>query len=204
MDRLAPLHELQPRPGNPRKHPERQLSMYVEILRAHGWRRPIVVSKNSGFIVSGEGAFLAARRAGLVSAPVEFQDFPDESSELAALLADNRLFELGSTNHDLLAEIFRQIGPDAVTGYSADAVEKLLGELAPEPKYPICARLNERHDFVLIYCDSETDFQFLKNLCGVRSEQSFKNSTVGEGRAVAFPNFIKAIHANLHTLSQAG
>ena len=199
---MVPLHEINPRPGNPRKHPERQLSMYVEILRSHGWRRPIVVSENSGFIVAGEGAWLAAKRAGLLEAPVEIQKFETESDELSALLADNRLFELGSTNKDLLAEILRQVGDSTVTGYGPDELAKLLKEVAQDPQYPITARLNERHDYVLIFTDSETDFQFLKNLCGVQTERSFKNTTIGEGRAVPFARFLEALRENLHSIAQ--
>jgi hypothetical protein len=78
-----------------------------------------------------------------------------------------------------------------------------LKTFSPQAEFPIAAQLNERHDYVVIATDSETDWQFLKNLAGVRTERSFKNSDIGEGRVVPFARFLQSLRENLHSIPQA-
>jgi len=97
--------ELIPHPQNPKRHSERKLKLYAKII-AKGWRRPIVVSNLSGFVISGHGARLAAIDLGLKQVPVDRQDFESVEAEKAAMLADNWLAEsLAEYDQNLLAEI---------------------------------------------------------------------------------------------------
>ncbi|HVT74565.1 MAG TPA: hypothetical protein VHD61_15635 [Lacunisphaera sp.] len=202
FSRLCPVGELKPHPSNTTKHPPKQLAVYVELLRTAGWRRPITVSTRSGYIVRGHGARLAALEMGSVEVPVEFQDYPSEAAELADLVADNRLPELAQTDKQMLAKVLAQIGSaDVITGYDPEFIKNLLGAAAPEPQYPITARLNERHDYVVIVVDSETDWQFLTQLVGVQMERSYKNSIVGQGRVIPFARFIHSLRANSHSIT---
>jgi hypothetical protein len=82
-------------------------------------------------------------------------------------------------------------------------IADLLAQLAPAAQFPIAAKLNERHDYILIVVDNETDWQFLKNLAGVRTERSFKNNMIGEGRVVPFPRFLESLRENLHSIPPA-
>ena len=86
---IVPLHELKARPDNCNVHPDSQLVLYAAAIKARGWREAITVSKRSGFIVSGAGALLAARKLGVDAAPVEFQDYATDEEELADLVAHN-------------------------------------------------------------------------------------------------------------------
>jgi hypothetical protein len=200
-DALVPIDQIVARPGNPKKHPPKQVEIYASVLVANGWRRPVTLSRQSGYIVRGHGAILAARRLGLAQVPVEYQDYGSEAEELADLVADNRLAELGQTDKDLLQDIFAQIGADAATGYTLEEVAALAKTVLAEPEYPITARLNERHDYLVIAVDNETDWQFLKNLAGVRTERSYKNTTLGEGRVVPFTRFLESLRENLHSIT---
>jgi len=200
---MVPIGDLRLNPANPNKHPGRQLELYAAAIRAHGWRDSVTVSKLSGLVVRGHGAILAARLIGAAAIPVEFQDYASAEEELADLLADNRLGDLSTTDPDLLKEALQKLPQFAITGYSATEIADLLKELAPPPEYPITAQLNERHDYVLIVVDNETDWQFLKNLAGVRTERSFKNATIGEGRVVPFQRFLESLRENLHSISPA-
>ena len=176
-------------------------------MKAHGWRRPITVSERSGYIVRGHGALLAARQLGLAEVPVEIQRYPSEAAELADLVADNRVADFATVDNDALAAVLSKIaaeqGSGVVTGYDPEELAALLAEAAPEPQYPIVARLNERHDYVVITVDSATDWQFLKQLVGVRTERSFKNASVGEGRVVPFSRFLESLRENLHSIPSA-
>ncbi len=204
--RLVSIHELKPRPGNPNEHPESQIILYAAAIQARGWREAITVSNLSGFIVAGHGALLAARKLGVDVVPVEFQDYGGEDEELADLLAHNRLPELSRTDKDLLTPILQRLAPGGFAlsaGYGAEVIAKLLAEVAPAAHYPLVAKLNEAHHLLCIPVDSETDWQFLKNLVGARVEQSFKNTTVGESHVVPFARFIHELRMNLGSLSPA-
>jgi hypothetical protein len=60
FSRLVPVGELKPNPRNPAVHPNQQLDLYVKVIAHQGWRRAVVVSNQSGFIVTGHGAVEAA------------------------------------------------------------------------------------------------------------------------------------------------
>jgi ParB-like chromosome segregation protein Spo0J len=200
---MVPLGDLKPNPANPNKHPAKQLELYAAAIRAHGWRESVTVSKLSGLVVRGHGALLAACLIGAATVPVEHQDYSSPEEELADLLADNRLAHLATTDADLLKAALQNLTPAAITGYSSTEIADLLAELAPPPEFPITAKLNERHDYVLIVVDNETDWQFLKNLAGVRTERSFKNDSIGEGRVVLFPRFLESLRENMHSIPPA-
>jgi hypothetical protein len=170
---MVSIEDLKPNPANPNKHPAKQLEFYAAAIRAHGWRSSVTVSKLSGLVVRGHGALLAARMIGAAQIPVEYQDYHSPEEELADLLADNRLAHLSATDSDLLKAALRDLSPAAITGYSATEIADLLAELAPPPEFPIAAKLNERHDYVLIVVDNETDWAFLKNLAGVPHRAQF-------------------------------
>jgi hypothetical protein len=52
-DKLERTAKLRPNPRNPNKHPPAQRGLYARILHHQGWRKSIVVSSQSGFIVTG-------------------------------------------------------------------------------------------------------------------------------------------------------
>ena len=205
---MASIHVLKPHPLNPNTHPAKQLAIYAQVIAATGWREPVTVSRRSGFIVSGHGAVEAARLIPTELIPIEYQEYASEAEEVADLLAHNRLAELSKTDADLLKlalEKTRGVGiMPVVTGYAPDFFAKLLKTIAPAPQYPIVARLNEAHHLLCIPVDSETDWQFLKNIAGVRTEASYKNATFGETHVIPFARFLSIIRENLHSIAQAG
>jgi hypothetical protein len=200
---MVRLADLRPNPANPNKHPAKQLEIYAAAIRAHGWRESVTVSKLSGMVVRGHGALLAARLVGADQVPVEYQDYSSPAEELADLLADNRIAQLAAVDSDLLKAALKDLPAIAITGYTSSEITDLLAELAPAPEYPITARLNERHDYLVVTVDNETDWQFLKNLAGVRTERSFKNNVIGEGRVIPFPRFLESLRENLHSIPPA-
>lgn len=88
---LVDVGLLKPHPKNPNKHPADQIKRLAEILQFQGWRAPIVVSNQSGFIVAGHGRLMAAQSLGLKKVPVQYQDFDDESQEFSHMSADNSI-----------------------------------------------------------------------------------------------------------------
>ena len=122
-----PTEDLKPNPQNPNQHPEEQLRVYAKIIRHQGWRKPVVVSNQSGLIVTGHGAWLTAKAEGWKFIPVDYQDFKSPEDELDHLLADNHLPQLASMNEAQLAAILE-------SGERQDRDIELAGILQEEPK----------------------------------------------------------------------
>lgn len=104
-DKLVRVSDLKAHPRNPNKHPAEQLRLFGKIIRANGWRRPIVVSKRSKSIVKGHGAWLTAQREGFAVVPVNYQDYPSAEAELQDLLADNELARLAQGDEEQLQKV---------------------------------------------------------------------------------------------------
>lgn len=100
---------LLPRKDNPNEHDERQLELIEKILRHQGWRAPIVVSKNSGFVVCGHGRLAAALAMKLTEVPVDEQEFENEADEYAHMIADNRLASMAELNYERVGDILRDL-----------------------------------------------------------------------------------------------
>lgn len=126
---LVDIEKLVPNPKNPNKHSEKQIALLAKIIKAQGWRSPIVVSKRSGFIVKGHARLEAARLLKLESVPVDYQDYENEATEYADLLADNRIAELAEPDNDEIAALIKELDGKIdldLTGFDSDALEEIL------------------------------------------------------------------------------
>jgi hypothetical protein len=111
-DRLVAISDLKHHPKNRNNHTHQQEERLAEILKYQGWRYPIKVSNQSGFITSGHGRLLAAQRNEWTEVPVSFQDYESEEQEYADLIADNAIaawseLDLATINCDIA-----DLGPD--------------------------------------------------------------------------------------------
>ena len=59
-DEIVDIMKVVPNPRNPNMHTQRQIEILAQVIKAQGWRKPITVSKRSGFVVSGHGRLQAA------------------------------------------------------------------------------------------------------------------------------------------------
>lgn len=59
--KLVPIDKLKPNPLNRNSHPKNQIKRLEKIIKAQGFRSPIVVSNRSGLIVAGHGRLQAAK-----------------------------------------------------------------------------------------------------------------------------------------------
>jgi len=105
------IKKLKPHPKNRNKHPKEQIDRLAKILMYQGFRKPIVVSNQSGFIVEGHGRVEAAKFNKWTTVPVSYQDFEDETQEYAHLTADNAIalwaeLDMSGINADTL-----ELGP---------------------------------------------------------------------------------------------
>lgn len=130
FDKMVDTHKLIPNPQNPNTHPEEQIQQLAEIIQVTGWRAPITVSKRSGYIVKGHGRLMAAELLGCEKVPVDYQDYENDSLELADLMADNRIAELSKINNRKLLNLFEEFDTGEVDFTLSGYDEKFYEELA--------------------------------------------------------------------------
>lgn len=125
---LCDVVSLIPNPRNPNKHPDKQVAMLAKIIRHQGWRAPIVVSKRSGFVVTGHGRLEAAKLLQVEKVPVDRQDFATEADEWAHLIADNRIAELAEADQGELAALLKELEGKIeleLVGFSPEELEAM-------------------------------------------------------------------------------
>lgn len=111
-DKLVKIEALTPNPANENQHTEEQIERIAKILQYQGWRKPIIVSKGSGLVVTGHCSLLSAKKNKWTEVPVSFQDFDNDDMETAHRIADNAIaswadLDLSSINLEL-----PNLGPD--------------------------------------------------------------------------------------------
>ena len=130
-DEIVDIMNVIPNPKNPNTHGERQIEILSQIIKAQGWRKPITVSKRSGFIVAGHGRLQAALLLQSEKVPVDYQDYATEAEEYADLVADNRISELSEIDHELLDSLLEEIREFEdfnfeLTGYADYEIDSIL------------------------------------------------------------------------------
>lgn len=132
-DEMVEVEKLVPHPRNPNTHPFTQIELLSKVIQAQGWRAPITVSKMSGFITKGHGRLQAARSAGCLKVPVDYQDYENEAAEHADMIADNRLAELAEIDKAILKDLLQDLDDGAfdmdLTGFDVGALEDLLAPI---------------------------------------------------------------------------
>lgn len=89
--KIVSTSEIKLNPKNRNQHPEDQIARLAEIIKAEGFRVPLVISNRSGLLVAGHGRLQAAQMLGLTSVPVIYQDFESEEQEYRVGISDNAI-----------------------------------------------------------------------------------------------------------------
>lgn len=97
---MVPLTEIEKRlnPDNSNEHPEAQIEELVEQYKYQGVRHAIIISTRDGVMSAGECRYLAAKRVGMKSFPVDWQDFEDFDQQFAFVVADNAIAAMATLN----------------------------------------------------------------------------------------------------------
>jgi len=134
--KLVPTTELKLNPRNPNLHPQAQLNLIGKVILAQGWRQAVTVSTRSGLVVRGHGRVLASLRAGFAVVPVDYQDYESEASEIADMIADNKLAAEAALNRDVIKDLLLEVDTGAfdtdLTGYTQEEIEGLMTASVPE------------------------------------------------------------------------
>lgn len=101
MSGMINIKELKPYENNARIHTQEQLEMICNSLKEFGFINPIIIDENN-IILAGHGRVEAAKLIGINEVPYRRINHLNESQKKAYVLADNKLFDLGKWDYDLL------------------------------------------------------------------------------------------------------
>ena len=201
--KLEDIANLVPHPHNPNKHPDKQIALLAKIIRHSGWRSPIVVSKRSGFIVSGHGRLEAAKLLNVQTVPVDVQDFKTEAEEFAHLVADNRIAELSGLSDDKLTELLSGLSETDIdmelTGFDGDELAKLLevNHEEVEGSEKFSEAIAESNNYVVLVFNNDLDWLSAQSHFDLESvtakRQNGKPWSKGIGRVVDGASYLTRI-----------
>jgi hypothetical protein len=199
--------ELRAHPQNARRHPDTQGRSLEAIVREVGQVGELYAYRSEKLC----GALT------LLDGHLRLERFPDSEwdiaitdltdAEAALMLASrDRVTELAEWDAASLDGLLQQ-----VTTTDGDITE-LLSQLAEEAgtkdvardglgdgtndgacEYPLTPVPGEKYDYVLIFCDNESDFANLQTLLKVAPRKDYKSSAVAPGRVIRFREFKQVI-----------
>jgi len=108
---MVPAKELVEHPKNPNKHSSKQVKRLAKLIKEHGFRVPIIVSENTGFIVAGHGRLQAAGQLKMKEVPVSYQSFKHDAMEYQFLVADNAINQWAELDMSAINADFAEFGP---------------------------------------------------------------------------------------------
>lgn len=91
--KLEKISNLKNHPKNNNTHSSEQIKRLAHIIKIQGFRNPVIVSNQSGYIVAGHARVQALKLLEAEFVPVLYQDFINEEYEYAFLTADNAIQE---------------------------------------------------------------------------------------------------------------
>lgn len=106
------VKDLKPNPKNRNKHPKDQIERLAKIISEQGFRRPIIVSNQSGLVVVGHGRLMAAKKLKLETVPVIYQDYATPELEYADQVADNAIALWAELDFSGINSDVPDLGPD--------------------------------------------------------------------------------------------
>jgi hypothetical protein len=181
--RLLKLAKVNPRRG--------RVAEQMESLKEFGQHRAAVVQWSTGEMVIGNHMLKAAIQLGWTELDVLILD-DDDPTALRRALADNFTGDKAGWDDEELADVLKAVG--AVPGFSDSDVDALLAKLAPpekidDPTFPLVPRLNEKYDYVMIFCENETDWNWLQTKLELQREKSYKSDAIAVSHVVTVARF---------------
>ena len=112
---------------NCRIHTDRQLKEFQRSVDMFDQIRPIVVDENN-VILCGNGLYEAMVAMGKTEAAVLKRTDLTEAQKKKLMLADNKVYTLGTDNLEVFDEWLRELGDVDIPGYDEDLLETLLAD----------------------------------------------------------------------------
>lgn len=183
---------------NPRKITAKQREDIKKSIQSFGFVQPLVVNTYPGrenIIVGGSQRRKIAESLGYATAPC-VEVFLDEDAEKELNLRLNK--NQAEFDIDMLKEHF-----DLKFLFEVGFTEKEVGKLQTDfdekfnsfnndnAEMPIVPQFNEKYDSIIIFCNNELDYNWIRNVLNIRKHQDYKNSRTGVAHVMTVQDFQK-------------
>jgi ParB-like nuclease family protein len=202
--RRVPASSLRPAPANWRTHSPAQRDALNGLLSEIGFAGATLVRElpdGSLEIIDGH---LRAEEMGDRDVPVLVTDL--DAEEARKLLATfDPLGAMAEADPAKLDALLQEVGTAdgavaALLSQLADAagtkdvrMDGSLGEVAGACEYPLTPVPGEKYDYVLVFCDNESDYANLQTVLKIAPRSDYKSKAVAAGRVIRFREFQRAI-----------
>lgn len=125
------ISELKAPEKNVRNHSEKQIKEFVRSLEKFGQIRPVVIDENN-IVYCGNGLVEAAKSLGWEKIEALRKVGMTEADKKKMMIADNRIYTLGSDNYDNLNAIIEEIGDFDIPSFDVETLEAMFGDVEEE------------------------------------------------------------------------
>lgn len=124
---MMKLADLKRPDKNCRIHTDRQLKEFRRSVEMFGQIRPIVVDENN-VILCGNGLYEALVEMGRTDASVLKRTDLTDAQKKKLMLADNKVYTLGTDNLEVFDEWLRELGDVDIPGYDEELLQTILAD----------------------------------------------------------------------------
>lgn len=204
-----PIEDLITPDYNPRKISAKQRDEIKKSLETFGFVQPVVVNVNPermNIIVGGNQRTKIAKAMGYTEAPcLEVNLNLEDEKELNLRLNKNQ----AEFDYDMLKEFFDNEMLFSV-GFSEDEIGKVLSEFDEKfnsidnsnCEMPIVQQFNEKYNTIMIFCNNEMDFNWIRNVLNLQKMRDYKNKRIGESCVITVQDFQKIWEKNMNQNEQ--
>jgi len=126
--------DLVPAERNCRKHSQVQIAELVRSLKEFGQTRPFVIDE-ANVVLVGNGMLAAMQSAGIEAAEAYVVSGWAEAKKRKLILADNKCYELGSTDIGAIFDELKLLGSAGdfdIPGFDAEAIQRLCDSVCDD------------------------------------------------------------------------
>ena len=119
------VSELKHTKKNVRLHDDKQIKEYIRSVEMFGQIRPLVIDENN-VVICGNGLLQAFQQMGKETAECYIVSNLTEKQKKKLMLADNKIYELGTTDAQTLDDVLRDLAGDIdIPGYDPELLKSL-------------------------------------------------------------------------------
>lgn len=190
------ISELKEPDYNPRKITAKQREDIKKSLQQFGFVQPLVINVHEdrfGIIVGGNQRKKIAESMGYDEAPcIEVSLDLEKEKELNLRLNKNQAeFDYEMLNNFFDKKFLFEVGfTDKELGkIQSEFEEKFKAITNDNAEMPIVQQFNEKYNTVMIFCNNEMDFNWLRNVLRLQRMKDYKNSKIGESHVITVQQF---------------
>lgn len=181
---------------NPRKITAKQREDIKKSLQNFGFVQPLVVNIHPdrlNIIVGGNQRKKIAEAMGYEEAPcIEVNLDLEKEKELNLRLNKNQAefdFEALNTYFDRMFLYEVGFSDKEIGKLQTEFDEKFNSITNDNCEMPIVQQFNEKYNTVMIFCNNEMDFNWLRNVLMLERSKDYKNSKIGEACVLTVQKF---------------